>query len=116
VVHHLKAFMGDARNTVLLTGFQAAGTRGEALLNGADQLKIHGMYWPVRAEVAYLRGVSAHADRDELIAWLAQAPRPKRAFVVHGEPVAQDNLRRQLEDQLGWDAEIPTHGQDVHLE
>lgn len=116
VVHHLKAFVGDPRNTVLLTGFQAAGTRGEALLQGAEQIKIHGVYWPVRAEIAYLRGVSAHADRDELLAWLAQMPRaPQKTWVIHGEPKAQDGLRKEIKDRLGWEVAVPRFGQQVQL-
>jgi metallo-beta-lactamase family protein len=117
VVHHLKALIGDARNTVLLTGFQAAGTRGEALLNGVDRLKIHGVYWPVLAEVAYLRGVSGHADRDELLAWMGAmpSPPPRRTWVVHGEPTAQDALRREIEDRHRWAVEIPTFAQQVEL-
>jgi metallo-beta-lactamase family protein len=116
VVHHLEAFLGDPRHTVLLTGFQAAGTRGEALLHRVDKVKIHGLYWPVVAEVAYLRGVSGHADRDELIAWLQGMPRPpRRTWVVHGEPTAQDAMRREIADRLGWAAEVPAHGETVRL-
>lgn len=111
VVHHLKAFVGDARNTVLLAGFQAAGTRGEALLHGVDRIKIHGVYWPVTAEVVYLSGISGHADRDELIAWLRQMPSaPRKTWVVHGEPAAQDAMRREIADQLGWTVAIPAFG------
>ncbi|MEZ4237479.1 MAG: MBL fold metallo-hydrolase [Myxococcota bacterium] len=114
VVHHLKAFLGDPRNTVLLTGFQAAGTRGEALLNGVDRLKIHGMYHPVRAEVGYLRGLSGHADREELLAWLQGMPTPPRqTWVVHGEPRAQDAMRREIRDRLGWPVAIPQYRQEV---
>lgn len=115
VVHHLKAFLGDPRNTVLITGFQAAGTRGEALLRGADQLKIHGVYWPVRAEVAYLEGVSGHADRGELLTWLRQMPAPRRTWVVHGEPRAQDELRRAIADELGWTVDPAEHGRTYPL-
>jgi metallo-beta-lactamase family protein len=116
VVHHLKAFVGEPRNTILLTGFQAAGTRGEALLHGVEQLKIHGRYWPVQAEVSYLRGVSGHADRDELLAWMAQMPRaPRQTWVVHGEPQAQDALRREISDRLGWRVAVPRFGQRVEL-
>lgn len=116
VLHHLKAFLGDPRHTVLLTGFQAAGTRGEALLRGADRLKIHGAWWPVRAEVRYLRGVSGHADRDELLAWLDRMPgRPRSTWVVHGEPRAQDALRLAIADRLRWETAVPGHGHTVRL-
>lgn len=118
VLHHLKRLLPDARNTVLFVGFQAAGTRGEALVHGADEVKIHGGYVPVRAEVQELDVLSAHADRVELIEWLrAGVPRPpKRTFVTHGEPAAADALRRYLRDELGWEAEVPVHGQEVEIE
>ena len=97
VLHHLKAFAPDPRNLILLTGYQAAGTRGAALVAGADSIKIHGEWVPVRAEVVQLRGTSSHADSAELVAWLTSAPsKPKRIFVTHGEPAAADALRQQI--------------------
>lgn len=111
VLHHLKRFLPDARNTVLLVGYQSAGTRGRSLLDGADELKIHGQYVPVRARVRKLDGLSAHADYAELIAWLRRSEaRPRRVFVTHGEPAAADALRRRLCDELGLDAVVPEHG------
>lgn len=116
VVHHLKAFAPDRRNTILLAGYQAAGTRGAALAAGASEIKIHGDYVPVRAEVASLGALSAHADRAELLAWAAAMPRaPKQAFIVHGEPVAADSLRLQLADRLGWNCRVAEHLQSVDL-
>lgn len=110
VLHHLRRFLPEARNTVLLVGFQSSGTRGRSLLDGAEELKIHGQYVPVRAQVRKLDGLSAHADYAEIIAWLRQsAVRPRRVFVTHGEPAAADALRRRLHDQLGWDAVVPDH-------
>ncbi|MEJ5992352.1 MBL fold metallo-hydrolase [Ramlibacter sp. PS3R-8] len=116
VVHHLKAFAPDHRNTVLLAGYQAAGTRGAALAGGATQIKIHGDYVPVRAEVANIGALSAHADRNELLAWLAKLPRaPRRVFVTHGEPVAADHLRQAIEEKHGWSCTVPDHMQAVEL-
>ena len=116
VLHHVKAFAGDARNTILLTGFQAAGTRGEALQRGATELKIHGEYTPVRAQVHVLENISAHADYSEILNWLEQCNiGPRRAFVTHGEPVASDELRRRLIDKFGWHTMVPDHGQTVEL-
>lgn len=116
VLHHLKRLLPDPRNTVLFVGFQAAGTRGEALVHGAPEVKIHGRYVPVRAEVKLLDALSAHADRAELIEWLRRTPRPpRRTFVTHGEPAASDALRRYLRDELGWAAEVPVDGQQVTL-
>jgi metallo-beta-lactamase family protein len=116
VVHHLKAFAPDRRNTILLAGFQAAGTRGAALVAGAREIKIHGQYVPVRAEVVNLGSVSAHADRDELLRWVAKMPAaPKRVFVTHGEPVAADSLRLAIEERQHWPCSVPEQLQSVLL-
>ena len=108
VVHHLKAFLPDRRNTVVLVGHQAAGTRGDALANGARDVKIHGQHVPVHAEIASLGAMSAHADRGELLHWLARLPRPPRSVhLVHGEPVAADSLRRDIEERHpGWPCSV----------
>lgn len=116
VVHHLKTLLPDPRNTVLLAGFQAPGTRGEALESGADEIKIHGRFIPVRAEVVTLDSMSAHADYGELIEWLSGVkPAPKRVFLTHGEPKAADALRRHFDRAFGWNAEIPEYKQTVRL-
>jgi metallo-beta-lactamase family protein len=117
VVHHLKAFVGDARNLVLLAGFQAGGTRGAALVGGASTIRIHGQEFPVRAQIGQLRASSAHADADELIAWMRGMPRPPRSvFITHGEPGASDALRQRVERDLGWSAVVPEHGAVHELE
>lgn len=117
VVHHLKAFAPDARNMILLTGFQAAGTRGAALASGAEEIKIHGEWIPVRAEVVQLRSTSAHADREQLIAWLKSGPSvPERIFVTHGEPGASDTLRQYLQRELATRVMVPEHGETVTRE
>ncbi len=111
VLHHLARFLPDPRNAVLLVGYQVAGTRGRALLDGTDELKIHGQYVAVRARVAQLASLSAHADHAELIAWLrASELSPRRVYVTHGEPAAADAFRRRLHDAFGWDAIVPTDG------
>ena len=111
VLHHLMRLLPDHRNLVLFTGFQAMGTRGASLLDGADEVKIFGKQHPVRAEIQRLDGLSAHADRRELLAWLGSGSgAPERSFVVHGEPAAADAFRRELHDVLGWDAEVPLTG------
>ncbi len=116
VLHHLKRFAPDRRNTILLAGFQAGGTRGAALKAGARELKIHGEYIPVRAEVASLDMFSAHADRDELLRWLGGfATAPKMTFVVHGEPTASDEFRHCITEKLGWEARVPEHGERIEL-
>lgn len=116
VLHHLKAFAGDEKNTVLFVGFQAGGTRGEAMLKGAKEIKIHGEYWPVRAEIAHINSMSAHADQGELIQWLRALPKPpKKIFVNHGEPEAADAFRRKIEEALHVEAVTPEHLQSFSL-
>ena len=116
VVHHLKAFAPDARNTILFSGFQTAGTRGAAMLAGAQEIRIHGQDIPVRAEIASLSTLSAHTDYAETLEWLGgfRTP-PRRTFITHGEPVAADALRQRIERQLRWPAHIPEHGESVEL-
>jgi metallo-beta-lactamase family protein len=111
VLHHLEHLMPDPRHTVVLVGYQAVGTRGRALADGARELKIHGRYVPVRCEVVQVPGFSVHADADELLAWLGACPRPPACcFVVHGEPAASAALAGRIRDELGWTAVVPEHG------
>jgi metallo-beta-lactamase family protein len=110
VVHHLRAFAPDPRNTILFSGFQAGGTRGAAILAGAESVKIHGAYVPVRAEVGIIDNLSAHADCDEILDWLKGFERPPReTFVTHGEPAAADALRHRIEEELGWRCRVPDY-------
>lgn len=116
VVHHLKMFVTDARNTILFSGFQAGGTRGASLVAGARELRMHGERFPVRAEVCQLETASGHADADEVIAWLRQLPSaPRHVFVTHGEPSASDALRQRLQSELGWAASVPEYRDEVQL-
>lgn len=116
VVHHLKQFAPDKRNTILLAGFQAGGTRGSSLLGGARSVRIHGEDVPVRAEVAHIDALSAHADAGEIEAWLRTAPSgPKRTFITHGEPAAADALRQRIERNLRWEVTVPDYLQAVDL-
>lgn len=116
VLHHLKVFAPDPRNTVLFVGFQAGGTRGEAMLNGAGSIKVHGEYVPVRAEVAVLHNMSAHADYQEIMDWLGHFERPPReTFVTHGEPAAADALRHRIEEQLHWRVQVPEYQARIDL-
>jgi Cft2 family RNA processing exonuclease len=106
----------DAKNTILFAGFQAAGTRGAAMVAGAESVKIHGEQIPIRAEVHNLDMLSAHADADEILRWLRGFAKPPRmTFVVHGEPSASDALRHRIEAELGWRCLVPDHGQQVEL-
>lgn len=116
VLHHLKTFAPDPKNTILFVGFQAAGTRGDAITNGASEIKIHGAYWPVRANVAKLDSMSAHADADELLSWVRNLKnRPQRVFVTHGEPAAADELRRRICEMGIHQCHAPEFGQVFKL-
>ncbi len=116
VVHHLEHFAPDGRNSVVLTGYQAAGTRGRRLLEGAREVKIHGHYVPVRAEVVQVLDFSVHSDAGETIEWLGRTPEPPRTvYVVHGEPQAADRLAQRIHHELGWCAVVPRFGERVLL-
>lgn len=116
VVHHLAAFAPHPRNTILFAGFQAAGTRGAAMISGADSIKIHGEYVPVRAEVARIDNLSAHADYSEILQWLGgfDSP-PKTTFITHGEPTAADALRHKIEEKLHWKTHVPDYLERINL-
>ena len=117
ILHHLKNYLADRRNTVIFVGYQASGTRGAAMLSGAESIKIFGQYIPCRAKNVFLDGLSAHADYREMTSWLAHINRPPRGvFIVHGEPQSQDAFRRYLKDQLGWKCQIPSYKDSVILE
>ena len=117
VLHHIKQFAPDARNTLLFAGFQAGGTRGAALVDGADSVKIHGAYVPVRAEVAQVDVLSSHADYAETIMWLRNFKTPpKETFLVHGEPAAADALRRRISEELGWRCSVPEYLETAALD
>lgn len=117
VLHHLAHRLPDPRNAVVLSGFQAPGTRGDLLASGAEMVKMFGRYVPVRAEVLQLRCFSVHADEAELLEWLSTAPgAPDVVHVVHGEPAASDAMRDAIAHQLGWPAVVPRHGERVSID
>jgi len=116
VLHHLEHYAPDPRNAIVFAGFQAGGTRGAAMVAGAESVKIYGQYVEVRAEVANLAMLSAHADCDELMRWLgALKSTPRTTFVTHGEPTASDALRHRIEETLRWNCVVPEQGQKVEL-
>lgn len=116
VLHHLKRFIGDARNTILFAGYQAEGTRGARLLRGEKEVKIHGRMWPVRAEIVKLDNMSAHADYSEVLEWMGGFTRPPRkVFVTHGEAGPAASLKEKIERGLGWEAAVPALGERVEL-
>ena len=116
VMHHLAQRLPDARNCVLLAGFQAEGTGGRLLEEGAKFLKIHGDTVPVRAEVVNLRQFSAHAGQNELLRWLSGLPAaPKQLYLVHGEPAASTALQQAIQSKFGWSSILPNYLQTVDL-
>ncbi len=112
VLHHLKAFAPNANNTILFVGYQAGGTRGARIVNGEKEIKIHGEYWPVRAEIVQFDSMSAHADATEILDWIKNIKnKPKRIFITHGEPTAADELRQKISEQIRTEAIVPDYGQ-----
>lgn len=116
VLHHLERMLPDDRNTIILTGYQAAGTRGRALAEGATHLKMRGELVPVRAEIVTDREFSVHADASDLLDWIrALAPRPDRVFVTHGEEAASDILARRIAAEIGCPSTVPHYGDECSL-
>jgi len=115
ILHHLRHRLPEPRNTILVGGFQAAGTRGRSLLDGAPYLRIHGQDVPVRAQVSQISGLSGHAGRSELLRWLKDLPRPRKTFLTHGEKSSAQSFAVDLRKK-GWDVEVPRLGQVVDLE
>jgi metallo-beta-lactamase family protein len=116
ILHHLKQRLPDPRNTLLLVGYQALGTRGRALLEGARQLRMHGQDIPVQAQVEAIDGLSAHADQSEILRWLSGFRRPPaKTYIVHGEEKPALALAGLLHERLGWDTEVARDGVTVPL-
>ena len=117
ILHHLKRLLPDPRNTVVLAGYQAAGTRGRALLERARTIRIHGQDVEVRARVEDFCGLSGHADASEIMRWLSQIERPPRGiFLTHGEPESAAALARRITSEKGWATQVPRLGDVVRLD
>ena len=117
VLHHIANFGTHPRNTIVLSGFQAGGTRGADLAAGAKSIKLFGEYVSIRAEVAQIEGLSAHADQTGLLNWLqGLGQAPKQVFVTHGEPHAADTLRLRIKEQMGWSARVPDYRETFRLD
>ena len=115
VLHHVVSFGPDPRNTIVLSGFQAGGTRGAALARGDQVLRIFGRDVPIRAEVVQIESMSAHADANEILTWLGAAPAPEMTYVTHGEPGSSDMLRFRIDHELHWNVRVPEHLERVSL-
>ena len=116
ITHHLQQRLGIPSTTVLFTGYQAEGTLGRRLIEGAESVHIHGVEIDVRARIEKVNALSAHADQAEMMRWLGGFKKaPKQTFIVHGEPPAQAALQKKIEEELGWSTVIPTQGEEFTL-
>ncbi|HSI91737.1 MAG TPA: MBL fold metallo-hydrolase [Adhaeribacter sp.] len=116
VLQYLKHYLPDSRATILLVGFQAEGTRGRQLLEGAPDIKIEGEYYLVKAHIAQINGLSAHADQHGMLNWLSDLKeKPRKTFIIHGEPTAADAFRTKLETAKGYYVRIPELYEEVYL-
>ena len=116
ILHHLARRLPDPKTTVLVAGYQAKGTRGRSLIEGAEFLRIHGRDVPVRAVVRKVDALSGHADRHELDRWLGSMAAPRRTFLVHGEPPAAAALAEFIRSRRGWNVHVPALGEHAELD
>jgi len=117
VLHHLAAMAPNPNNTLVLVGYQAGGTRGRRILDGETKVKVHGQWVPINCQVEDIGGLSAHADADEIVRWLATFEHaPLTTFLTHGEPDSSEALRVRIEHDLGWNVETPVLGEVAHLD
>lgn len=108
VVHHMTNMLPDPKNTIILVGYQAVGSRGRSLEDGEVRVKIHGKWIPVLAAIVRVESFSVHADSDELITWLRQVQKVKQVFIVHGEPDSENALAARLRNELNWNVVVPS--------
>jgi len=116
VLHHLRRLLPHRNNWIVLAGYQAPGTRGRRLRDGETKIRMHGRFVPVRARIAEISGLSAHADQAEILRWLdGLTNKPKRIFVNHGEPSSSAALAMKLQSTLGVSCEVPEQGEAFEL-
>ena len=116
ILNYMEKYIGNPETTVIIVGYQAEGTRGRKLLEGADEVKIYGKYYPVKAKILEIEGLSAHGDQNDLIHWLSDLEtKPKKVFLVHGENQPADELRIKIQEQLGMECSIPLMGQEIEV-
>ncbi len=117
VVYNLQRFISDAKNTIAFVGYQAKGTPGRHLVDGAKELRIFGVPFIVRAEIKTITALSAHADYNEIIEWLGYFEKPiKKVFLTHGEIEAAESLKKKIEDRFGWPVVIPGYLESFNLD
>ena len=108
VLTYLKRHLGNPESTIIIPGYQAEGTRGRDILDGVDEIKIHGEYYPVRAHIENIRTMSSHADQEMIVEWLSGLQNsPRKIFINHGEPRSSEALARKLRDVFNWDVIVP---------
>jgi metallo-beta-lactamase family protein len=116
VLSYLERYISKPENTVVLVGYQAEGTRGRKLLEGAKEIKMYGKYYEVEATIFLAEGLSAHGDQKDLVDWLSDLEeKPKKIFLVHGENVAADELRFKIQEKYNYDCIVPYLGQIVEI-
>lgn len=116
VLHHIRVFASDPKNTIVFAGYQAAGTRGADMTQGKKEIKVFGESIPVNAEVQVLSNMSAHADYEEILQWLANFNHhPRKVFITHGEPEAAQSLKDKIEERFRWNCVIPEYLQTESL-
>lgn len=115
VLHHLKHLAPDPKNCIVFVGFQAPMTRGDQIIKGEREVKIHGSMVPIRAQVDLLEGLSSHADYNELLDWLTHFRKPPKIFLTHGEPEASKSLKQRIEERFGWEVHIPKYKEEIVL-
>jgi len=116
VLSYLERYIGLPETTVIIVGYQAEGTRGRKLLEGATEIKIYGKYYPVLAKILEIEGLSAHGDQNDLLNWLSDLKKkPEKVFLVHGENQPADELRIKINEKYGFDCIVPLMGQEIEL-
>jgi len=117
IKHHLVANISRPESTILFVGYQARGTLGRQIVDGAKEIRILGQFYPVRARIAQLTGFSAHADRDELMKWLSALKKaPKHLFITHGESEVADRFSNYVRDKMRWRVSVPAYREQVLLD
>jgi len=116
VLTYFEKYLGDENATILLVGFQAEGTRGRALLEGATEIKMRGKFYPVKAHIENIEGLSGHADQNGLIDWMNKlTSKPHKIFIVHSEADGAKGLQEKIKEIYKWDSEIPILNQETNL-
>jgi len=117
ILHHLSQRLSDPKNTVVLIGYQAHGTRGRDIMEGKESVKIHGRQVEIKAKIESILGFSGHSDYNEILAWLMGFNRPpEKTFLIHGEPEALESMAEKIRSRFGWDTIVPRHGETIELD